>query len=112
MGKEIRILLLHDQSLFRESLGRLLRDEPDFRIVGSCASAKEALGALEREPADIALVDYDLDEEQRLNFLKEAKRVGFEGRVVITTARMSGDGVLRALERGTSGIVMRNSPAL
>jgi DNA-binding NarL/FixJ family response regulator len=110
MGQEIRILLVHDQGLFRESLGRLLRDEPDFQIVGSCASAREALGALEREPADIVLVDYDLGEEQRLDFLEEAKRVGFEGRVLITTARMSGGAVLRALERGTSGIVMRNSP--
>jgi DNA-binding NarL/FixJ family response regulator len=65
---------------------------------------------LERESADIVLVDFDLSEEQRLDFLKEAKRAGFEGRALITTARMSGGEVLRALERGTSGIVMRDSP--
>jgi DNA-binding NarL/FixJ family response regulator len=110
MGQEIRILLVHGQRLFRESLGRLLRDEPDFQIVGSCASVREAIGALEREAADIVLVDYDLGEEQRLDFLEGAKRVGFEGRILITTTPMSGGAVLRALEWGTSGIVMRHSP--
>jgi hypothetical protein len=64
MGQEIRTLLVLDQSLFREGLGHLLRDELDFQVVGSCACAKEALRALEREPADIVLVDYDLGEEQ------------------------------------------------
>ena len=109
MGQDIRILLVYDQSLFRESLARLLRDEPDFQIVGSCACAREALGALEQKPADIVLVDYEHGEEQRLDFLKEAKRVGFEGRILLTTTRVSGGAVLRALERGTSGIVMQHS---
>jgi DNA-binding NarL/FixJ family response regulator len=110
MGQEIRILLLHDQSLFREGLGRLLRDEPGFQIVGSCASTREALAALEREPADIVLVDYNVGEERGLDFVEELKKLGFDGRVLMVTARMSGGAVLRALERGTSGIFMRQSP--
>ena len=95
--------------LVSESLGRLLRDEPDFQIVGSYASTNEALDALKRESADIVLIDSDPEEVQRLDFLKGAKRVGFDGRVLITTARMSGCSVLRALESGTSGIVLRSS---
>jgi DNA-binding NarL/FixJ family response regulator len=110
MGQGIRILLLHDQSLFREGLGRLLRDEPGFQIVGSCASTREALAALEREPADIVLVDYDVGEERGLDFVEELKKLGFDGRVLMVTARTSGGAVLRALERGTSGIFMRQSP--
>ena len=111
MGHEIRILLLQDQSLFREGLGRLLRDEPGFQVVGSCASTREALAALEREHAHIVLVDYDVGEERALDFVGELKKLGFDGHVLMLTARMNGGAVLRALERGTSGIVMRNSPA-
>jgi DNA-binding NarL/FixJ family response regulator len=110
MGQEIRILLLHDQSLFREGLGRLLRDEPGFQIIGSCASTREALAALEREQADIVLVDYDLGEERGLDFVEKLKKLGFDGRVLIVTARMTGGAVLRALEWGTSGIFMKQSP--
>jgi DNA-binding NarL/FixJ family response regulator len=109
MAREIRILLLHEQNLIRESLVRLLHDEPGFRIVGSCSSAREALSALEREPTDIALVDTDLGDGPSLDFVREARSVGFQGRVVVTTTRVSGGGVLRALERDASGIVVINN---
>jgi DNA-binding NarL/FixJ family response regulator len=110
MSREIRILLLNDQSLFREGLGRLLRDEPGFQIVGSCASTREALAALEREHADIVLVDCDTDEDRGLDIVDELKKLGFDGYVLMVSARVGGGAVLRALERGTSGVFMRQSP--
>jgi DNA-binding NarL/FixJ family response regulator len=110
MAQKIRILLLHDQGLFREGLGRLLRDEPGFQIVASCASTSEALAALERVQADVVLVDYDVGEERGLDFVEELQKLGFDGRVLMVTARMSGGAVLRALERGASGIFMGEGP--
>jgi DNA-binding NarL/FixJ family response regulator len=68
------------------------------------------LDALEREQVDIVLVDYDTGEERGLDFVEELKKLGFDGRVLMVTARMSGGAVLRALEKGTSGIFMRQSP--
>ena len=47
MQQQIRILLIDDHSLFRESLSRLLEAEPDFRIVATCADAREGLAVLE-----------------------------------------------------------------
>ena len=110
MGQEVRILLVDDQSLFREGLSRLLQDEPDFQIVGSCASAREALTAMEREQVDIVLLDHQLGEERELDFLEEVKKLSFKGRVLMVTSRMSGGAVLGALKRGTSGIFMKHSP--
>jgi DNA-binding NarL/FixJ family response regulator len=110
MSQEIRILLLHDQSLWREGLGRLLGDEPGFSVVGSCASTGEALAALQREPADVVLVDCDSDNDRGLDFVDELKGLSFEGRVLMLTARVHGDAVLRALQKGTSGILMKQSP--
>ena len=72
MSQEIRILLLHDQSLCREGLA-LLGDEPSFSVVGSCASTAEALAALQREPADVVLVDCDSDNDRGLDFVAELK---------------------------------------
>jgi DNA-binding NarL/FixJ family response regulator len=110
MEPEIRILLVDDHSLFRESLSRLLEAEPDFRVVGSCASASEAVAVLEREKADIVLLDYDLGEEQGSLFLDDARRSGFAGRVLMVTAGMSDAGTLRALESGASGVFLKHSP--
>ena len=111
MGQEIRILLVDDQSLFRESLRRLLQDEPGFQIVGSCASVREALTALGREQVHIVLLDDDHGKEQVSDFLEQAKNLGYEGHILLMADGMSGGAVLSALERGTSGIFMKDSPA-
>ena len=108
MAHQIGILLVDDHSLFREGLSRLLEAEPGFRIVGNCATAKEALLVLEE--ADIVLLDYDLGEEQGSMLLEHAKRSGFEGRVLMVTAGMSDAGTLRAFELGASGIFLKHSP--
>jgi DNA-binding NarL/FixJ family response regulator len=110
MGREIRILLVDDHSLFRESLSRLLEAEPDLRIVGTCGSATEALEILKRAAVDLVLLDYDLGDEQGSNFLDESKRIGFQGRILMVTAGMSDAGTLRALEGGAAGIFLKHSP--
>ena len=42
----IRLLLIDDHVLFRESLGRLLGSEPDFEVVADCRTAEAALEVL------------------------------------------------------------------
>src|SRR5262249_36761981 len=92
MSEGIRVLLCDDHSLFRESLSRLLEGEPDFRIVGSCGSISEAREVLDREHADVVLLDYDLGEEQGTAFFGN----GFDGRVLMVTAGMGDGETLRA----------------
>jgi DNA-binding NarL/FixJ family response regulator len=108
MEQQIRILLVDDHSLFRESLSRLLEAEPDFQIAATCATAAEALEKLDR--VDVVLLDYDLGDEQGSAFLEEAKRRGFPGRILMVTAGMSDAGTLRSFESGASGIFLKHSP--
>ncbi|MDQ6707965.1 MAG: response regulator transcription factor, partial [Acidobacteriota bacterium] len=96
--------------MFREGLSRLLEAEPDFRIAGNCASVSEALAALESEPADVVLLDYDLGQEQGSEFIRLAKLRRFNLRVLMVTAGMSDTDTLRALENGASGIFLKHSP--
>ena len=109
MTQGIRILLVDDHSLFRESLGRLLQAEPDFRVVGNCGSVREALAVLEQEQVDVVLLDYDLGDEYGMTFQKEAGKRGFEGRILMVTAGMSDQDIICALENGASGIFLKSS---
>ncbi len=113
MAQEIRILLVDDHSLFRDSLSRLLQTEPGFRIVGSCATLAEALPIFTSAPAseqpDIILLDYDLGEEQGTAALDEIRKHGFKGRVLMVTAGMSDAATVRVLETGSEGIFLKHS---
>ena len=110
MGQGIRILLVDDHGLFRESLSRLLQAESDLQIAGSCSTIPEALDILAREPVDVVLLDYDLGDEHGLFFLDSCRSEGYECKVLMVTAGMSDADSLRALERGASGIFLKHSP--
>jgi DNA-binding NarL/FixJ family response regulator len=110
MDKQLRVLIVDDHTLFRESLSRLLEADTECRIVGACASVGEALQIVVKEQIDIVLLDYDLGEEPGTYFLNESKRVGFAGRVLMVTGGMSDEVMLRALDHGASGIFLKNSP--
>jgi two-component system, NarL family, nitrate/nitrite response regulator NarL len=109
MAQEIRILLVDDHSLFRDSLSRLLQTEPDFRIVGSCARVTEALAIINQERPDVILLDYDLGEEQGTVALDEIRRHGYRGRILMVTAGMSDAATVRVLESGSEGIFLKHS---
>jgi DNA-binding NarL/FixJ family response regulator len=113
MAQEIRILLVDDHGLFRDSLSRLLQTEPGFRMVGACATIAEALPIITSEQAgeqpDIILLDYDLGEEQGTVALDEIRKSGFKGRVLMVTAGMSDAATVRVLESGSEGIFLKHS---
>jgi len=107
--EHIRLLLLDDHVLFRESLSRLLASEPDFEIAGDCGTTAEALEILARTPVDIVLLDYDLGEDHGAQFLSVARRAGYEGKILMVTAGMSASESSQALKLGASGIFLKHS---
>jgi two-component system, NarL family, nitrate/nitrite response regulator NarL len=105
---EIRILMVDDHSLFRESLCRLLEANPHFRVVGQCATVAEALAAFSQTQTDVVLLDYDLGEESGFGLIAELKRRQSEARVLMVTAGMSDELTLQVMESGASGVFLKH----
>jgi DNA-binding NarL/FixJ family response regulator len=110
MNKQIRVLIVDDHTLFRESLSRLLEADTECKIIGACATVEEALKIVAREQIDLVLLDYDLGEKPGTQFLDESKRCGFAGRVLLVTGGMADAVMLRALDNGASGVFLKSSP--
>jgi DNA-binding NarL/FixJ family response regulator len=107
---QMRVLIVDDHTLFRESLSRLLESETDCRIVGTCATVDDALQIMRKDKIDLVMLDYDLGEQPGTHLLSEARKDGFDGRVLMVTGGMSDATILRALDNGASGIFLKNSP--
>lgn len=110
MGKPIKILLIDDHTLFRESLGRLLQAESDIEIVGSSATVSDGLRLIQSSHPNVVLLDYDLGNDQGLSLLVKARAAGFSGAVLMVTAGIADAATLRLLQEGASGIFLKHSP--
>jgi DNA-binding NarL/FixJ family response regulator len=112
--KGIRLLLIDDHALFRESVARLLQSEPGFEVVAHCSSGTEALQILaSRKEIDIVLLDLDLGQERGTNFLDSLRSTPFNGKVLLVTADVSDSEVPALIRKGISGVFMKHgSPAL
>lgn len=69
-AKNIRLLLIDDHALFRESVSRLLQVEPGFEVVAHCSCGSEAMRIIESREIDIVLLDVDLGQERGTDFLE------------------------------------------
>jgi DNA-binding NarL/FixJ family response regulator len=107
----VRILIVDDHSLFRESVARLLNTEVDFQVVADCGTIQEALEVIATDRVDLVLLDYDLGQHTGVNFFTEANRVGFQGKVLIVTAGLTEMEGADMMLQGAAGIFMKHSSA-
>ncbi|WP_448192311.1 two-component system response regulator BtsR [Azospirillum sp. sgz301742] len=63
------ILIVDDEPLAREELRRLLEGAADIRIMGECANAIEAIGAINRQAPDVVFLDIQMPRVSGLEML-------------------------------------------
>jgi two-component system nitrate/nitrite response regulator NarL len=107
--KTIRLLIIDDHALFRESVARLLQAEPDFEVVGECGSGAEALRIV-KSPGeiDVVLLDLDLGQERGADFLVQLQRTHFEGKVLLVTAGVSDWEIPALIRKGIMGVFLKH----
>jgi two-component system, NarL family, nitrate/nitrite response regulator NarL len=112
-AKNIRLLLIDDHALFRESVSRLLQAEPGFEVVAHCSCSSEAMRIIESRQIDVVLLDVDLGQERGTDFLETLHSKRFKGKVLLVTAGVNENEVPSLIRKGISGIFLKHgSPAL
>jgi DNA-binding NarL/FixJ family response regulator len=89
-----RLLVVDDHPAVRAGLRDLLADETDFDVIAAVATAEAAVAVAEREPIDVAVVDYQLGGRNGLWLSRKLKRLRESPAVLIYSAYA--DGVLAA----------------
>lgn len=65
----MNILIVDDEPLAREELRRMLEEAADIRVVGECANAIEAIGAINRQTPDVVFLDIQMPRVSGLEML-------------------------------------------
>ena len=111
--RTIRLMIVDDHALFRESLARLLQAEPGFEVVAHCGSSAEAQRTLSAsDEIDVILLDLDLGQERGSEFLDALRKKNFVGKVLLVTAGVSESEIAGLIRKGIAGVFMKHgSPA-
>ncbi len=104
----IRILLVDDHVLFRQSLGRWLASEHGFDVVTDVGTTSDALEALLRSPIDVVLLDFDLGPDYGARFITASRQAGSTAKILMVTAGMTAAESATALRLGASGIFLKH----
>lgn len=106
--KRMRVLLVDDHTLFRESVATVLGTRANLEIA-HCGSIRDAVARLGPEVFDLVLLDHDLGSERASQFLPAARERGFEGRVLVVTAWISDNEARRLMRQGVGGIFLKQA---
>ena len=109
MSEPIRILLIDDHTLLRESLVRYLEAESTLKIIGDCATVDEARAILNHSAVDVILLDYDLGEHVGIDLLPWLHTTHPATRVLMLTAGMSHAAMVGALHAGVCDVVLKQT---
>lgn len=102
----IRVLLADDHPVVREGLRGMLTAEPDIEVVGEAASGPEAVALAERLRPDVVLMDLRMPGGDGV---EATRRLAGTTVVVLTTYDSDAD-ILRAVEAGAAGYLLKDTP--
>jgi DNA-binding NarL/FixJ family response regulator len=81
----IRILLVDDNQLIRQSLRRLLEQHDQWKVCGEASTGREAVSSFQRLQPDVVVLDFKLP---AMNGLEAAREIPQRGHVPILLVSM------------------------
>lgn len=105
--RQVRIAIADDHQIFRDGLKRLLESEPGFKVVAEAADGVEAVHVARETKPDILLLDVAMPRMGGIEAMN-APDLG-PTRVILLTAVIEPGELLRAVQFGARGVVLKES---
>ncbi|WP_019872568.1 response regulator [Salinispora oceanensis] len=105
----ISVLLVDDHPVVRAGVRGMLDGEPDITIVGEAGSGAEAITSVRTLHPDVVLMDLRLPGLDGVGATGQLRTVAPDTRVLVLTTYESDADVLRAVEAGATGYLLKDS---
>ena len=109
-GRTIRLLIVDDHPVVRSGLQGMLASQPDFEVVGEAQDGSEGVRLAKKLKPDVILMDLRMPEMDGVTAIKRIKAEHPEIRVLVLTTYESDADILRSIETGATGYLLKGAP--
>jgi two-component system, NarL family, nitrate/nitrite response regulator NarL len=110
MADHLKIVVVDDHSLFRAGVVQALHLDDEIRVVAEGSSGSDAVDLTETHAPDLILLDISMP-GNGIEAVAEIMRLPRQPRIVMLTVSESEDQIVRALEAGAVGYVLKGIDA-
>lgn len=104
----IRVLLVDDHTLFRQSLAYLLQQSPDIELIGEAANGVEAVAKARELVPDLILMDIRMPEKTGLEATRSIRAELPGVNILILTVSDDEADLFEAIKAGARGYLLKN----
>jgi len=108
--KRIRLVIADDHPVVRTGLQGMLASQPDFEIVGEATTGMEAIALTAALHPDVVLMDLRMAELDGVAATAHIRKQQPEISVLVLTTYDSEADILRAIEAGATGYLLKDTP--
>lgn len=106
----IRILIADDDAIIREGLKMIIETQQDMEFLGAAANGEEAFGICKELRPDVVMLDIRMPVMDGIEAAKHILESKLSMPLLLTTFDEP-ELILRALQAGINGYILKNSPA-
>lgn len=103
----IRVTIVEDDQVLRDSLAALIRGTSGFTLAGAHASAEQAGKALSLEKPDVLLLDLELPHMSGEDFIRQARQRWPKLEILVLTIHDTPVRIFEALGAGATGYLVK-----
>lgn len=106
----VRLLIADDHPVVRSGLRGMFADQADLEVVGEATTGAEAVALASRLKPDVILMDLRMPQMNGVTATERIKAHQPDAHVLVLTTYDSDSDILRAVEAGATGYLLKDAP--
>lgn len=107
----IKILIVDDDALIRDSLKLIFDLDKDIKVIETCSNGDEAFKVCQNHKIDVILMDIRMPICDGIQGTKKIKETFPNINILILTTFQDDEYIIQALKNGASGYILKNTPS-